>query len=213
MRDLGLATPAQWARRVSLMEHHRVSAREAKKQLESLALDLALVVVKIEGQAEPCYLPAEDYVLLDVLERGDVPAQWKPLAATTNEEVTFLAPLDNAIWDRARLQSLFDFEYVWEVYKPAHTRKWGYYTLPILYGDQLVARIAPRLDRKTRTLNVEGFWLESDTLAADGAFISALAAGLTRFARFHQAERLDFAACANVTPALRVMLDKIASIL
>ena len=55
---------------------------------------------------------------------------------------------------------MFDFDYIWEVYVPEHKRRWGYYVLPILFGDRLVGRIEPRLDRATRTLRILGIWWE-----------------------------------------------------
>ena len=61
--------------------------------------------------------------------------------------VTFLAPLDPLAWDRDLLRSLFGFDYVWEVYVPAAKRRWGYYVLPLLFGDRFVGRIEPRFDR------------------------------------------------------------------
>jgi uncharacterized protein YcaQ len=79
---------------------------------------------------------------------------------------------------------------VWEVYKPAHRRRWGYYTLPVLWGDRLVARLDPRMDRERRVLELLGFWLE-DGFAPDAAFADALAAGLARFARMCGAQRVD----------------------
>lgn len=200
IRDVGLATPAQWARRVSIMEHKRTSARQAVTRLESLVAAGKLTHVAINGEKEPYYMPAEDGVLLDALLQKDVPGCWQPRGVTTLEEVSFLAPLDNVIWDRPRTQALFDFTYVWEVYKPAHTRRWGYYTLPILYGDQLVGRIAPRLDRKSQTLNIEGFWLESEVWAEDASFRAALRAGLQRFARFHKATRLNISIATTNQP-------------
>lgn len=221
MRDLGLASGAQWARRVTIMQHARASARRAVSLLNEFVSEGVLAAVRIEGLKETYYLPIEDYGLLDTLEQGDVPARWNPppwipSPTTTTEEVNFLAPLDNVIWDRARVKELFGFDYVWEVYKPAHARKWGYYTLPILFGDRFVGRIAPRLDRKTRTLHVEGFWLEEANMQAEAwhtnaAFEQALRAGLTRFARFHDAIRLDTTALANQNNPHRVLLDNIAS--
>ncbi len=88
-------------------------------------------------------------------------------------------------------QKLFDFEYLWEVYKPVHQRRWGYYTLPILYGDELVARIDPKLDRPSRTLQIKGFWHEDGAFLKAPAFASAFANGLLRFAEFLGAQRIN----------------------
>src|SRR5262249_13442225 len=84
---------------------------------------------------------------------------------------------------RARAQAVFDFEYLWEVYVPAPRRRWGYYTLPVLYGDRLVARLDPKLDRGG-TLSIAGFWLEDDAIAGDARFAAALGRGLAGLARF-----------------------------
>lgn len=72
--------------------------------------------------------------------------------------MVFLAPLDNLVWDRQMLLELFDFDYRWEVYTPLAKRKYGYYVLPILCGDQLVGRIEPVL--KGKTLHIKGIWPE-----------------------------------------------------
>ena len=74
--------------------------------------------------------------------------------------VAFLAPLDPLAWDRDLLLRLFDFDYRWEVYVPAAKRRWGYYVLPLLYGDRFVGRIEPRIDRAAGTLRVLGLWWE-----------------------------------------------------
>jgi uncharacterized protein YcaQ len=70
------------------------------------------------------------------------------LATTTTEEAVFLAPLDH-VSARGRAKVLFGYDYVWEMNKPERQRKFGYYTLPILWGDRLVARFDSRLDRTT----------------------------------------------------------------
>jgi uncharacterized protein YcaQ len=106
--------------------------------------------------------------------------------------VAFIAPLDPLVWDRDLLARLWSFHYRWEVYVPAAKRRWGYYVLPVLYGDRFVGRIEPRIDRASRTLRVIGLWWEpgfdplgDETFAP--AFAAALAAhrdfaGLTRVA-------------------------------
>jgi uncharacterized protein YcaQ len=80
---------------------------------------------------------------------------------------------------------------VWEVYKPEHQRKFGYYTLPVLWGDQLVARFDSKLDRMTNTFVILGLWLEDEALGTDEAFSEALACGFARFVTFLGARKLD----------------------
>jgi uncharacterized protein YcaQ len=101
--------------------------------------------------------------------------------------VAFLAPLDSFCWDRNLLRSLFGFDYVWEVYVPAAKRRWGYYVLPLLYGDRLVGRIEPRIDRATGTLRIVGLWWEPGFDPLDGAnpgFVDALTDALRAHAAF-----------------------------
>ena len=99
--------------------------------------------------------------------------------------VTFLAPLDPFVWDRDLLRALFGFDYVWEVYVPETKRRWGYYVLPILFGDRLVGRIEPRIDRTARTVRILGAWWEDgfEPGRADG-FVEAMRAALADYLRF-----------------------------
>lgn len=166
-----------------------VTVAEAEKKLSMLIEQGTVRQLKVEGSVETWLTLAEDIPLLESLEAGRVPKPWRPLGPSTEEEVIFLAPLD-MVSARGRAKQVFEFEYVWEVYKPVHQRHWGYYTLPILYGDDLVARLDPKLDRKTNTLQVLGFWLEDDA-PKDGSFASALGRGLARFAKLVGARRVE----------------------
>jgi uncharacterized protein YcaQ len=123
-----------------------------------------------------------------------------PLETTTTEEVVFLTPLD-PVSARGRAKVLFGFDYVWEVYKPQPQRKFGYYTLPILWGDRLVARFDSKFDRTTNTFIILGLWLEDEALGHDEAFAEALAGGFARFVAFLGASRLEAAAIRE--PLLR----------
>ncbi len=108
----------------------------------------ALVPAEVEGLQETLYLRAEDLPLLDAPPPDDRP------------EMAFLAPLDNMLWDRRLVEALFGFHYRWEVYTPAAQRQYGYYVVPVLYGDQIVARFEPRLNKKTGTLELLHWWWE-----------------------------------------------------
>lgn len=167
----------------------KVETKEAKAQIERLIEKGEVSRLRVEGFSENFLILNSDQAHLSVLEAGRIPQAWKPKGATTSEEATLLAPLE-IVSARGRAKKVFDFDYVWEVYKPAHQRKWGYYTLPILYGDDLVARLDPKLDRTANTLRILGFWLEDDA-PKDSAFADALANGLKRFADMIGAVKID----------------------
>jgi uncharacterized protein YcaQ len=155
--------------------------------------DETIVEVRVDGWAGTYLVLAADTPSLADLVAGRIPTEWAPLDTTTAEETTFLAPLE-PVSARGRAKILFDFEYVWEVYKPAAARRWGDYTLPILWGDRLVARFDSKLDRPTGTLVVNGLWLENAALTRDGTFREALGRGMDRFVEFLDAKRVDASA-------------------
>src|SRR5258707_15614603 len=72
-----------------------------------------------------------------------VPTAWRPVGPTTAEEVTLLSPLD-PVSARGRAKQLFDFEYLWEIYKRAEDVQFGRFTMPILWDDRLAGRLDPR---------------------------------------------------------------------
>lgn len=79
--------------------------------------------------------------------------------------MVFVAPLDTFMWDRDTIEDLFGFKYRWEVYTPLSKRQYGYYVLPILYGDKLVGRIEPVY--QGTTLTIRNVWKESGWPASD----------------------------------------------
>lgn len=157
---------------------------------EAMVADSNLVEVQVEGWKDVHCALGSDSALLHDLSAGRVPQAWTPLETSTTDEVVFLAPLDQ-VSARGRAKIVFGFDYVWEVYKPEHQRKFGYYTLPILWGDRLVARFDSKLDRTTNTFIILGLWLEDETLGNDAAFAEALARGFARFVTFLGAHTLD----------------------
>jgi uncharacterized protein YcaQ len=185
----GMAREPSWKTAFGEYIHRKVTAKEAAERIERLIGQGEIARVRVEGFRENFLIRSSDQPHLSELEAGRIPKTWKSKGPSTEEEVTLLAPLE-IVSARGRAKKVFDFDYVWEVYKPAHQRKWGYYTLPILYGDDLVARLDPKLDRATNTLHILGFWLEDDA-PKDGAFADALANGLKRFAGMIGARKID----------------------
>jgi uncharacterized protein YcaQ len=163
---------------------------KARQILEALLAGGDIIEVQVEGWKPVHYAIAGDAELLSDLSAGRVPEAWAPLETTTLEEVVILSPLD-PVSARGRAKVLFGFDYAWEVYKPEHLRKFGYYTLPVLWGDRLVARFDSKLDRTTNTLIILGLWLEDEALSNDETFAQALARGFTRFVTFLNASKLD----------------------
>ena len=157
--------------------------------------------MRVEGWRAPQVALAADEPLLADLLADRTPSTWQPLGPTTEEEATFLAPLD-PVSARGRATSLFGFEYIWEIYKPVEQRRWGAYTLPILWGDRLVARFDARMDRSTATLVVNGLWLEDDALAADAALLEAMRRGMDRLITFLDARAIDASAVSQRSAAI-----------
>lgn len=173
------------------------SAVRARELLQQLTEAGVLHELSIQGWTGAHYMLTSDLPLLNSLALGLVPQEWRPVGATTTEEVTFLAPLD-PVSARGRATKLFGFDYIWEVYKPLEKRKWGYYVLPILWGDRLVARADLKLERSSGTLQVLGFWFEDAATAGQGEFALAFGRGLGRLQRFVGADRLDLSAIRPV---------------
>lgn len=186
----GLISEREWTNGFLGYTDRRVDRTEARQRFQAMVQQGELAAVKVEGSKERWFVLSSDVPILSTLEAGDIPETWRPLTTSAEDEAVLLAPLD-IVSTRGRSSWLFDFEYLWEVYKPAAKRRWGYYTLPILYGDRLVARLDPKLERATGTLAINGFWLEEHAPVDSLAFAAALARGLARFAGFLDARRVD----------------------
>ncbi|MFP2931657.1 DNA glycosylase AlkZ-like family protein [Pyxidicoccus sp. 3LG] len=101
-----------------------------------------------------------------------------------DERMRILGPLDPVLWDRGLVRQAFGFDYVWEVYKPAAQRQWGWYVCPLLYRGALVGRLEARV--REDTLQVDNLWREKGVKLDDAALDEALA----RHAKACGAERV-----------------------
>jgi uncharacterized protein YcaQ len=149
-----------------------------------------LVEVSVEGWREPAYAP--------------VSARSKVVTRTT---ATLLSPFDSLIWDRARTLRLFGFDYRIEVYVPEPKRKYGYFVLPLLLGDQLVARFDLKADRKARSLQVRGSYAEPGVDVEHVA--TAAATELHALREWLQLDRVVTARRGNLAVALRRALSSL----
>ncbi len=140
-----------------------------------------LLPVEVEGVRGKRLVLAED---VDLLKAPPEPAP----------TVAFLPPFDPLVWDRRLLGSLFDFDYVWELFVPPAKRRWGWYVLPISFRDRFVGRIEPRIDRAEARVQVLDVWWENGFVPrrAEG-FVDAMRDALRAYLRFAAATRLDWA--------------------
>ena len=160
-----------------------MDADQRRRAFSALEASGAILPIRIEGSKTPFYFRAEDEALMQetLAERLDR----KP-------RLEFLAPLDPLLWDKAMIAALWDFSYAWEIYTPAEKRKYGAYTLPILWGEHFIGRIDMAADHRDKVLRVRRIWFEPGVRLTK-TMGNALDRSLIRFARFNgctKAERL-----------------------
>jgi uncharacterized protein len=157
---------------------------------EELVATGELVPVEVESVRGKRYVLREE---VGLLERPPEP----------QPSVAFLPPFDPLVWDRGLLGSLFEFDYVWELFVPPAKRRWGWYVLPIVFGDRLVGRIEPRIDRAGGRVEVIGLWWEAGFVPRrTEGFVDAMRAALRAYLRFGSATRVEWAPALTIEKRL-----------
>ncbi len=147
-----------------------------KRVLEQLVEEKQIRRIKVDDMKENFYMRTEDLEKLLSIE-----------TVKTDGAVRFIAPLDNLIWDRILIEKVFDFKYIWEVYKPAEQREYGYYVLPVLYQNEFIARFEPQHYKAGEELIIKHWWWEKE-VEVTSEMISAVIAAFITFAKYLQAE-------------------------
>jgi len=173
VRALGV-TKARW-----IADYFRLRPRVTDDELAPLADQGLLVRVVVEGWDEPAYVHRDHEALLRDAARNALRAS----------RTTLLSPFDPVVWDRARAQDLFGFEYTIECYTPAAKRKYGYYVLPILHRGRLVGRVDAKAHRQAGLFQVLGIWLEPGETATPG-LVEGVANAIRECAAWHGTPRI-----------------------
>jgi len=129
-----------------------LKAEQRNEVFRQLLHEDRIVAVTVEQMKDTLYCRTEDLPLIEAVLQNPAPKL----------RCELIAPLDNLIWDRKLINKLFGFDYTWEIYTPAIKRKFGYYVLPLLYGESFIGRAEVIVERKARTLVVKNIWYEND---------------------------------------------------
>ena len=147
---------------------------------EELVASGDIVPVEVEG------VRGKRFALRDEVGLLEAPPEPPP-------SVAFLSPFDPLVWDRGLLGSLFEFDYVWDLFHPPAKRRYGWYVLPILFGERFIGRFEPRIDRAGGRVQVLGLWWEEgfEAKRVDG-LVDAMRDALQAYLRFARVDSLEW---------------------
>nr|WP_238600749.1 crosslink repair DNA glycosylase YcaQ family protein [Metasolibacillus meyeri] len=157
-----------------------LKAAQRNEIFQQLLHEARILAVSVHETKDLLYCLAEDLPLIEAVQQNPVPTQ----------RCELIAPLDNLLWDRKLINALFDFNYTWEIYTPASKRKFGYYVLPVLYGESFIGRAEIIAERKTKTLIVKNIWYENG-IKLTPPLRKALEDCIQRFAVFNGCETIS----------------------
>ena len=180
LRRIG-AVGLMWNRRSDAWLGIGMSTGQREAAFAALSESGAIAAVQVEGVRSPLYMKTEDLSLMEAVLAGGI---------DTKARLEFLAPLDPMLWDRKLIEALWDYRYSWEIYTPAAKRKYGYYVLPMLWGESFAGRIEAAADRKSDTLVVKNIWYE-DGVRRTKKLSEAVDKAVARLAAFNHCSRVS----------------------
>jgi uncharacterized protein YcaQ len=187
----------------------RTAARDEERAMARRLVETnVLSPIEVESWRGTYFVLRDDLERLASVARGEVPQEWTPDDANAPPQVSLLSPLD-PVSARGRAKALFGFDYMWEIYLPASQVQFGRYTLPILWGDQLVGRVDMRLDRTAGAVVINGLWMEDDATTREPVFATAFGVEIRRLMGLLAANRIDLSAVKF--GSLRQTLGKLAN--
>jgi uncharacterized protein YcaQ len=178
VRALGICQPLQAA---DYSYRKRNFVRGYLKEMIELGKFIEVQVQVLDGSIKPFIIHNEDRRTLEKAADGELQPK----------RTTFLSPFDNLFWARGRDQQFWNFRNLLEAYKPAPTRIWGYFNMPILHQDQLVGRIDPKINRVNSQMIVKSIFME-EGVEPNEKLITGLAQAFSSFMAFHHAKDLIF---------------------
>lgn len=157
-----------------------LKTEQRNRAFHELLLEDRIIAVEVEQIKERLYCRTEDLPMIEhILQNPEL-----------QERCELIAPLDNLMWDRKLIYALFEFDYKWEIYTPALKRKFGYYVLPLLYGDRFIGRAEIIVERKSGRLVVKHVWYEKDMQPTE-ELVAVVKECFERFAIFNDCETIS----------------------
>ncbi|GAB4519339.1 MAG: crosslink repair DNA glycosylase YcaQ family protein [Anaerolineae bacterium] len=151
VQALGVTRP-EW-----IANYFRMKQAQVKAALKRLEARDQLMTVLVENWDSPGYIHPDHLEMVEAAADGAVP----------QSRTTFLSPFDPLVWDGRRVMAVFDFDFFIEFYFPEPKRKYGYFSLPILYNNALIGRLDPKAHRKERLFEVKALHLEPGVVVDD----------------------------------------------
>ena len=165
-----------WNRRSDAWLGIRMEPEQRERAFADLEETGQILPVKAEGIRFPLYMQSEDLPWLETVMQNGIDC--KP-------RLEFLAPLDPMLWDRKLIEAIWNYRYSWEIYTPAVKRKYGYYVLPMIYGQEMIGRVEAAAERKEQRLILKNIWLEPRVRTSQ-KLNRAVEASVQRLARFNE---------------------------